>query len=292
MSKLVQGEDFYYDESGKTVFTKRFLLKRGYCCNYRCKHCPYKMKKLLIFDLDGTLAESKCALSLDMAELLEEALLHFSVAVISGGNYPQFEKQFLGNLPLLDAQLQKLYLFPTCATSFYRYTKRWEKVYSEDLSPEQRKQIMDAFKEVFQEVGFIPGTEYGPVLEDRLTQITFSALGQEAPVHLKKKWDPHHIKRLSMIDILRNKIPEFEIRTGGSTSIDVTRQGIDKAYGIQQIEKHLGYQKSDMIFVGDALFDGGNDAPVKRTGVECLEVAGPEETMKIIRRLIDEKTKD
>jgi HAD superfamily hydrolase (TIGR01484 family) len=268
------------------VFTKRFLLKRGYCCNYRCKHCPYKMKKLLIFDLDGTLAESKCALSLDMAELLEEALQHYSIAVISGGNYPQFEKQFLGYLPLLDAQLQKLYLFPTCATSFYRYNKRWEKVYSEDLSLEQRQKILGAFQEVFKEVGFVPGTEYGPVLEDRLTQITFSALGQEAPVHLKKKWDPHHIKRLSMIDVLKNKIPEFEIRTGGSTSIDVTNKDIDKAYGIKQIEKHLGFQKSDMIFIGDALFDGGNDAPVKRTGVECLEVNGPEDTKKIIRQLI------
>ena len=246
------------------------------------------MKKLLIFDLDGTLAESKCPLSLEMAEILEEALNTFSIAVISGGNYPQFEKQFLSNLPLLDEQLKKLYLFPTCATSFYRYVGKWERVYSEELTEEQRKKILDSFDKVFKEVGFNPGGNYGPVLEDRLTQITFSALGQEAPVHLKKKWDPHHLKRLGMIDVLRKYIPEFEIRTGGSTSIDVTQKDIDKAYGIKQIEKYLGFQKTEMLFIGDALFDGGNDAPVKRTGVETLEVAGPEETKKIIRRLIDE----
>lgn len=224
-----------------------------------------------------------------MAELLEEALHLFFIAVISGGNYPQFEKQFLAYLPLLDEQLQKMYLFPTCATSFYRYANRsWNKVYSEDLTPEQRQKIMNAFEETFREVNFVPGNSYGPVLEDRLTQVTFSALGQEAPVHLKKKWDPNHIKRLSMMDVLKNKIPEFEIRTGGSTSIDVTKQGIDKAYGIQQIEKHLGYQKAEMLFIGDALFEGGNDYPVKRTGVECIEVTGPEETKKIIRQLINE----
>lgn len=246
------------------------------------------MKKLLIFDLDGTLAESKCPLSLEMAEILEEALDKFSIAVISGGNYPQFEKQFLGNLPLLAAQLKKLYLFPTCATSFYRYTGKWERVYSEELNVEQRRKILESFDKMFKEVGFIPGGNYGPVLEDRLTQITFSALGQEAPVHLKKKWDPHHLKRLTMIDALRKYIPEFEIRTGGSTSIDVTQKDIDKAYGIKQIEKYLGFQKDEMIFIGDALFDGGNDAPVKKSGVETLEVTGPDETMKIIRRLIDE----
>lgn len=249
------------------------------------------MKSLLIFDLDGTLAESKCPLTLDMAELLEEALQHFFIAVISGGNYPQFEKQFLSNLPLLDEQLKKLYLFPTCATSFYRYSKSWDKVYSEELTPEQRASIIEAFEKTFEKVGFIPGPTYGPIIEDRLTQITFSALGQEAPVHLKKKWDPNHLKRLQMVEVLMNLIPEFEIRTGGSTSIDVTTKGIDKAYGIQQIEKHLGFKRDEMLFIGDALFDGGNDAPVKRTGVECIEVSGPEETMKIIRRLIDEKRK-
>ena len=246
------------------------------------------MKQLLIFDLDGTLAESKCPLSLDMAELLEKALQRFSIAVISGGNYAQFEKQFLSNLPLLDEQLRKLYLFPTCATSFYRYTKTWDKVYSEELTVEQRKKILDAFEKTFKDIGFAPTTDWGPVLEDRLTQITFSALGQNAPTHLKKKWDPNHVKRLTIIDTLRIYIPEFEIRTGGSTSIDVTKDGIDKAYGITQIEKYLGFQKSEMMFIGDALFDGGNDATVKKSGIECVETSGPEETMRIINRLLDE----
>lgn len=245
------------------------------------------MKKLLVFDLDGTLAESKQPLALDMAEILEKALQKFNIAVISGGNYPQFEKQFLGSLPLLDEQLEKLYLFPTCATSFYRYNEGWKKVYSEDLTPEQKIKILLAFEETLSQLGMSSKSiGHGSVLEDRQTQITFSALGQEAPVHLKKKWDPNHIKRLQMVDILRTLIPEFEIRTGGSTSIDVTRQGIDKAYGIQQIQKHLGFEIDEMLFIGDALFEGGNDAPVRKTGVECVEVTGPTETIKIIQGLL------
>lgn len=248
------------------------------------------MKKLIVFDLDGTLAESKTEMSLDMAEVLEELLRRFSVAIISGGAYKQFEKQFLNRLPLPDEQLKNLYLFPTCATSFYRYNNKiWHQVYSEDLSEEQRKNILTAFHKCFKEVGFeLPiYPQYGEILEDRGTQITFSALGQAAPVHLKKKWDPHHLKRLKMIDILKKYIPEFEIRTGGTTSVDVTKKDIDKAYGIKQIEKYLGFKTEEMFFVGDALYDGGNDAPVKKTGVECLETSGPEETIKLIKQIID-----
>jgi phosphomannomutase len=247
----------------------------------------HQMKKLLIFDLDGTLAESKCPLSNDVALLLQEALDHFSIAVISGGSYPQFEKQFLGNLPIAEHKLAKLYLFPTCATSFYQYQNGWQKVYSEDLSLEQRQRIIAAFTQMCQQVGFSTQNSFGPVLEDRSTQITFSALGQQAPVDLKKQWDPDHSKRLQMVEVLKTLIPEFEIRTGGSTSIDVTRKGIDKAYGIHQIEKLLSFSKEEMIFIGDALFDGGNDAPVKTTGVECIQVADPTETIQVIRNLIN-----
>lgn len=248
------------------------------------------MKKLIVFDLDGTLAESKSQMSLDMAELLENLLYRFSVAIISGGAYAQFEKQFLSSLPLPDEQLRNLYLFPTCATSFYRYDTKWNRIYSEDLTEEQKTKIVNAFEKTFIDTGFeVPKQpQYGEILEDRGTQITFSALGQAAPVHLKKKWDPHHLIRLNMVSHLIKYIPEFEIRTGGSTSIDVTKKDIDKAYGIQQMEKYLNFKSEEMLFIGDALFAGGNDYAVKLAGVDCIETSGPEETMRIIQKIIDD----
>lgn len=248
------------------------------------------MKKLLIFDLDGTLAESKCALTNEMSHTLTRALDKFSIAVISGGAYPQFEKQFLSNLHCPFEFLDKLYLFPTCATSFHRYggvITGWERVYSEELSASQRIKIIESFRDMFDVISFQPSYNHGEVIEDRLTQITFSALGQQAPVELKKQWDSNHTKRLAMIEVLGKMIPEFEIRTGGSTSIDVTRKGIDKAYGIDKIQELLGFQKQEMIFMGDALFEGGNDAPVKRTGIDCVQVSGPSETMEIVEKLIN-----
>lgn len=56
------------------------------------------MKKLIVFDLDGTLAESKSSLDAEMSRLLYDLLAIVKVAVISGGDWPQFEKQFVANL--------------------------------------------------------------------------------------------------------------------------------------------------------------------------------------------------
>lgn len=247
------------------------------------------MKKLIIFDLDGTLAESKSPITKKMSNVLKKLLQNYSVAIISGGAFPQFEKQFLNNLSIPKNLLNKLYLFPTCATSFFKFkNKEWEEIYSEKLSIDDKQKILEAFKKTFNQVGFIIPKKllYGKIIEDRDTQITFSALGQDAPVDLKKQWDPTHVKRLAMIEILQNYLPEFEIRSGGSTSIDITKKGIDKAYGIFKIQELLKFSIGEMLFIGDAIFPGGNDFAVVSTGVESISTSGPEHTIEIILDLL------
>jgi len=38
-------EDYYFSQDGFIIFTEAYHLKRGYCCNNNCKHCPWKDKK-------------------------------------------------------------------------------------------------------------------------------------------------------------------------------------------------------------------------------------------------------
>ena len=250
-------------------------------------------KKLVIFDLDGTLAERKSEMDEEMSKLLSELLDKKSVAVISGGSFNQFMKQFLSSLDCPKRNLRNLFLFPTCSTSFYKYENEWINVYSERLSKNEKIKIKDAFEKIFSEMNYKhPDNLYGEVVEDRDTQITFSALGQKAPIELKQVWDPNSIKRLEMKKSLDKYLPEFEVRVGGSTSIDVTKKGIDKEYGINKIQEHLGFNKEEMLFIGDALFEGGNDYPVKKTGIECIAVNNPEDTKKIIRLILKSKTED
>jgi HAD superfamily hydrolase (TIGR01484 family) len=243
------------------------------------------MKKLIVFDLDGTLAESKSSLDGEMASLLSALLGMVKVAVISGGNWQQFEEQLLSHLPD-DGHLGNLSLLPTCGTKFYQYASGWALLYSEDFSDKERKKIIGSLKQVIEASAFAAHETWGEVIEDRGSQITFSALGQQAPLEDKKKWDPDFAKRKKMQALLGHLIPEFSVRLGGTTSIDVTKPGIDKAYGIRKLRDTLGIAIEEMIFVGDAVFPGGNDYPAKEAGAESIEVRDPEESKRVIEAII------
>ena len=243
------------------------------------------MKKLIVFDLDGTLTESKAALDIEMSALLRDLLGVVKVAVISGGSWQQFEKQVLTNLPHNES-LVNLSLLPTCGTKFFKYVKDWEEIYSEDFTADEKEKIIRALKNAFTAAGFKIDKVWGEVIEDRGSQITFSALGQQAPLEEKKKWDPDFAKRKKMKTFLDTLIPEFFVRLGGTTSIDVTKHGIDKAYGIKKLRDTLSIAIDEMIFIGDALFPGGNDYPAKEAGALSIQVKDPHETKRVIEAII------
>jgi len=243
------------------------------------------MKKLIVFDLDGTLAESKASVDAEMSRLLNDLLGIVKVAVISGGDWPQFEKQVLSHLAH-NGSLVNLSILPTCGTKFFQYKRDWQKLYSEDFTPEERDKIIAALKKAVAEAGFQVEKVWGHAIEDRGSQITFSALGQQAPLDEKKKWDSDFTKRKKIKAILDPLIPGFSVRMGGATSIDVTKPGIDKAYGIGKLRDVLGISLKEMIFVGDALFPGGNDYPAEQAGVVSIPVCGPHETKRVIETTI------
>lgn len=243
------------------------------------------MKKLIVFDLDGTLAESKSSLDTEMASLLHDLLGIVKVAIISGGGWPQFEKQILSNLPH-DESLKNLSLLPTCGTQFYQFDRVWVKLYSEDFNKDEKKKIIDALKNALDTVGFNIEKTWGETIEDRGSQITYSALGQEAPIKEKTKWDPDFTKRVKLRKILVTLIPEFSVRLGGTTSVDITKPGIDKAYGIMKLRDTLKIKIDEMIFIGNAIFPGGNDYPAEEAGVVSISTKGPEESKRVIETIV------
>ena len=243
------------------------------------------MKKLIVFDLDGTLAESKSSIDTEMAALLSALLKFAKVAVISGGGWPQFDKQVLSRLPH-DENLMNLSLLPTCGTQFYSYARDWKKIYSEDFTADEKEKIVSSLKRAIQSAGFKVEKVWGETIEDRASQITFSALGQQAPIEEKKKWDPDFARRKKIKALLDELIPEFSVRLGGTTSVDITKPGIDKAYGIRKLRDTLGITIQEMIFIGDALFPGGNDYPAEEAGVVSIRVRDPDESKRVIEAIV------
>jgi phosphomannomutase len=240
---------------------------------------------LIIFDKDGTLTPSKSPIEADMADLLMKLVAKVKVAVISGGSYPSFGTQLLNKLPNSSDSFSNLFILPASGTCLYVWKGMWQRQYAELLTPPEKAEIMQAFNAGLREGGYAkPEKIYGDIIEDRGSQITFSALGQNAPLLIKSAWDPARVKRDKIVGIMQQKIPRYDIRIGGTTSIDVTRRGVNKAYGIRKLEDYLKLPSEKIVFVGDKLMQGGNDYPARATGVDCIQVKGPEETMELIKR--------
>lgn len=247
------------------------------------------MKKLIAFDLDDTLAVTKSPISDRIGELLVQLLDHFEVCIISGGKFEQFNRQVIERLDASDEQLSRLHMMPTCGTRYYRYnvtTKNWDQQYAEDLTEEQKKAIIAALEKGAKALGYWEEKPYGDIIEDRGSQITYSALGQQAPPEAKYAWDPDGTKKQELRALVAQDLPDLEVRAGGSTSIDITRMGIDKAYGMHKLIQALEISKDDILFLGDKLQEGGNDYPVKAMGIDCLDVDRWEDTALALEAIL------
>jgi len=248
----------------------------------------HRAKVLFAFDLDGTLAHSKSPIDPHMARLLASLIEFKKVLVISGAAWPQFEAQLISRLPVSQEKLSNLFIGTASGSCMYRFENGSRvPIYEELLSTEDKKRIIAAFYDAFERCGHrAPDGLHGAIEEDRGSQITFSACGQHAPLSIKQAWDPDQTKRKQMVGFIVEKIPDLEVRIGGTTSIDITKKGIDKAFGIRALSKHLDIPPTQMVYVGDALFPGGNDEPARRTGAVCIPVETIEDTRAFITSVL------
>jgi HAD superfamily hydrolase (TIGR01484 family) len=246
-------------------------------------------KKVIAFDLDDTLAVTKSPISDKMGLLLVELLESKKVCIISGGKFEQFKKQVIDRLSAQINHLNNLHILPTCGTRYYTYDEKsssWKLQYAEDLPKEQRAEIIKSVEKEARTLGMWAEKTWGDIMEDRISQITYSALGQQAPPEAKYKWaDDNKENKKVLREKLAEKFPELEVRLGGSTSIDITRPGIDKAYGMKKIMDALSVSKEEILFVGDKLEESGNDYPVKAMGIDTIAVERWEDTALVVETI-------
>ncbi len=244
--------------------------------------------KLVAFDLDDTLAPSKTAINARIGEQLIALAERVEVAIISGGQIVQFRTQVIDRLPDAAASvLAHVHLMPTCGTQYYRHDgTSFEVVYANVLEEDEKAKALAAVEEEARRLGLWEAEPWGDILEDRGSQITFSALGQNAPLEAKTAWDPTGAKKSALREAVAARLPGLEVRSGGSTSVDITHQGIDKAYGMEKLAAATGVALDEMLFVGDRLDVDGNDYPVLAMGVTCHAVHGWEQTADFLDALL------
>jgi hypothetical protein len=243
--------------------------------------------RVVVFDLDDTLAVSKGKITPRMANCLTSLLAEAEVCIISGGRYEQFQTQVLEELPVEPDLFKRLHLMPTCGTRYLRWADNdWHEVYAEYLTEAEKTRIAATLTEGAKFLGLWETKTWGEIIEDRGSQVTFSALGQRAPIEAKTAWDQDGSRKRALQQYVSARLPELEVRGGGSTSIDVTRKGIDKAHGIKQLVEQVNVGLDDLLFIGDRLDEGGNDYPVRALGVRCVSVEGWEETAGYVEWLL------
>lgn len=251
-----------------------------------------KLPKAVLFDLDDTLVESWQPPTASMIEKLSRLLEQVPVAILSAASFDRIEKTFL---PALESHphAKRLYVFSYAAAEAHMLEDgKWKAQYSIKHTPEERARIVEAIHACVKETGIIEkDAKYKPEILEREPKIVFTALGTSATQSEKKAWDTDLSKRTKLKKALEKRIPEFEIAIGGTTTIDITPKGINKAYGARWLATQLNIEPREMLFVGDALYPGGNDYVVMEAGVDTKQVENPEQTEMLIDNLLSSMKK-
>lgn len=251
------------------------------------------MKKVLAFDIDQTLNIAKTPINDEIADLLTKCLAHFEICPISGQKFDQFLVQIVNQLKDSTPELlSHLHLFVAQGTQYYRFDptkKDWVQVYNYPLTDEQVTKITETIKNSAKELGFWEEDKLQPgdeIIENRLSQVTFSALGQKAGTEEKYAWDPNCKKREAICARCKELAPEFEYEIGGTTSINAIVPGMNKVFGMTHLLEELNVKKEDILYFGDMTQPGGNDYPVVQMGIDTITVRNHEDTAYALKGIL------
>ena len=272
------------------------------------------MKKVLSFDIDQTLNIAKTPIPDEIADLLIECLDHFEICPISGQKFDQFLIQIVDRLVergVTAIQLTHLHLFVAQGTQYYKYIPNimklgpiptdtdkepipyspsyWKRVYNFPLTSEQVKKITKTIEIAAKELGYWEEDKLkkgDEIIENRLSQVTFSALGQKAGTEEKYAWDPDHKKRKAIVKKCKELAPGFEYEIGGTTSINAFTPGMNKVFGMNHLLEELHVKKDDVLYFGDMTSPGGNDYPVVQMGIDTITVRSHEDTAYALRGIL------
>ena len=232
--------------------------------------------------MDNTLSESCRQISDEMAGVISNLVNNgFEFVVIAGSDVKEIKQQVCSKVNA------KIHVLGTSGTKYYLWNgKELEKVYALNLTEAEKQKILDSLDDLCEKFDIKPVTSKEDQILKRGSQITLSAIGRHAPFEMKEAFDPDKKKRMKWINYLKPKLSEFLIVMGGSTSIDITKKGFDKGYGIKEFARYNHFNLDDILFFGDGIFPGGNDYSVVGV-VDYVKVKNPGDTLSKLKELMN-----
>ena len=228
----------------------------------------YRHAKHLFFDLDDTLTLSRSAIDGDMKELLSS--LGKDLVVISGAQSSQIRTQ-IGDVSTIVMGQNGNEAIDVSGDIL------WREPISEEDEQVIRKHI-DALKSF---LAIRPRRE-DDLVEHRGAQISYSIIGHNEDVTIKKSFDPDRSKRRSLLMAVPFTSRTIEVKLGGTTCFDYFLKGRHKGFNISKLIAHKGWNANDCLYFGDALVPGGNDETVVGV-IETISVDNHRHTYKILK---------
>ncbi len=258
-------------------------LEKYYDANTHFKpEINFKEKTVIIADVDDTICESCQQISPEMAEQISRMIQQgFEFAFISGTKSEDLQKMISSKVK------ERHHLLATTGTNYTIVDGDVVNiVYNNSFKQEEKEEIISALKELISYYQIKSLTTEEDQLQDRESQITLSAIGRRAASELKAAYDPDGAKRKEWIGFLEQHLSkdEYGLKIGGTTSIDITRKGLDKEWGIKTFADYHKISLSSIVFFGDKIYPGGNDFPATKI-VDCVSVKSPEDTLKELRKI-------
>jgi len=243
------------------------------------------MYKAIMCDMDGTLAESRQPASKKMIELIEKLSKDHQFFIITGGKLSLINDQIISQLK---SKQTHLHLLPTSGNQYYHYIEeKMDEVYKEDMATDDINLVLDAI--MFTIHKFVLFPKAYDQIEIRDSQVTFSVLGRTAPQWAKMEYDPTGDRRKPFVEAMKiylaKREPDFEIRIGGTTSIDITYKGHNKGYGLEKMKEIHGFKNKEILFIGDKCFFGGNDYDIAKE-VPHIQVMDEIECERIFNKMV------
>lgn len=202
--------------------------------------------KHLFFDMDKTVAPARQPILPEMFDLL--ASVPQDVVIVSG--------QLLEKIDWQTNQVPAYYLGNNGNTAnTVTNEPLWE---NPPLHEQHKAEIHQHIEQLTALLEHELNHDWNPI-EDRGSQITFSPIGNTAPVEVKQAYDPDRKKRFSLLEQVPFASDDIMVRIGGSTSLDYIHKERHKGTNVARLIDEMGWRKEDAVYFGDGLYPGGND---------------------------------
>lgn len=239
------------------------------------------MPKHFFFDLDKTLTTSRSAMDPAHQEIFARLCEHADVVVVTGGTVGQIQEQVT---PRFNGQY-----FALAQSGNHALDKEGKLLWQESINTSQTAEVT-AFIELLKKHFDIEVRDENDLVEHRGAQISYSVLGFHESVEKKYAFDPDESHRAAVLKAIPDAAQRLlengiEVTPAGTTTYNFILAGKHKGFNVTRLMEREGWQKDHCIYVGDALFPGGNDESVIGV-VPTHAVMSPDDTFAYLSSIL------